>query len=41
MEGREFYTPRKRQRARARTLPNTGVVVSIYGLAVWFITIFF
>jgi hypothetical protein len=41
MESRDFYTPRKRRRARARALPNAGVAVSACGLAVWSFTIFY
>jgi hypothetical protein len=38
MELRDFYTPRKRRRARACALPDAGVAVSVCGLAVWSLT---
>jgi hypothetical protein len=35
---RRSYTPRKRRPARARTLPDAAVAVSVCGLAVWSFT---
>jgi len=40
MESRDFYTPQKRRPARARALPDAGVAVSAYRLAVWSFTLY-
>jgi hypothetical protein len=38
MSRRDFYTPRKRRRGRARALPNAAVAVSWCRVAVWSFT---